>query len=101
MNAAAKDGISLGEQKNFSGNELPEGYVDDSNEELLKIQKELENSAGISLMSAESAQTKVDIVFVIDSTGSMSSAIRGVKTNVAAFAQHLAGKGLTLKDSDL
>ena len=96
-NAAAKDGISLGAEENFSGNELPEGYVDDSNEELLKIQKELENSAGISLMSAESAQTKVDIVFVIDSTGSMSSAIRGVKTNVAAFAQHLAGKGLTLR----
>ncbi|MBR3084748.1 MAG: S-layer homology domain-containing protein [Oscillospiraceae bacterium] len=39
--------------------------------------------------SSESATKKADIVFVIDTTGSMTDAIYSVKQNIAAFAQEL------------
>jgi len=40
---------------------------------------------------------KVDLSFVIDSTGSMSDAIANVKNNITEFAQYLESKGLTLR----
>jgi hypothetical protein len=81
------------EPEDASVNILPEGYVDNSNEGLDSIQPKLLSSR----TRAASTSTKVEVVFIIDSTGSMSSAISGVKNNVAQFAAKLYEKGLTLR----
>ena len=40
---------------------------------------------------------KVDIVFVIDATGSMSGEINNVRTNIASFAENLLESGLNIR----
>lgn len=40
---------------------------------------------------------KVELAFVIDTTGSMEDEIGNVKTNIAAFSRHLEEKGVDLK----
>lgn len=40
---------------------------------------------------------KVELAFVIDTTGSMEEEIGNVKTNIAAFSRHLEEKGVDLK----
>ena len=42
---------------------------------------------------------KVDIVFAIDATGSMSDEINNVKTNIAAFSENLIESGLDIRFS--
>ena len=39
---------------------------------------------------------KIDIVFAIDATGSMSDEINNVKTNIAAFSENLIESGLDI-----
>jgi hypothetical protein len=46
-----------------------------------------------------SSSTKVDVAFVIDATGSMAPYIANVKENIAAFAQYLSEKEITLRIS--
>ena len=65
----AADGAAL--------NQLPQDYVDTSNEYLYKILDEM--AVQPALLSDSAETTQVDLVFVIDSTGSMSSAISNVK----------------------
>ena len=77
-------------------NALPEGYVDDSNEVLYDLLEEL-NSKPSTWADAGSTGKKVDLFFVIDSTGSMSGAISNVKENVAEFARYMGEKGVTLR----
>lgn len=45
----------------------------------------------------EKVKGKVELAFVIDSTGSMGDEIGNVKTNVAEFARHLESLGVDLK----
>ena len=40
---------------------------------------------------------KVDIVFVIDATGSMATEINNVKTNIASFSENLIASGLDIR----
>ena len=77
-------------------NALPEDYVDDSNEVLYDLLEEL-SSEPSALADTGSADKKVDLFFVIDSTGSMSGTISNVKENVATFAQYMGEKGITLR----
>lgn len=77
-------------------NALPEDYVDDSNEVLYDLLEEL-SSEPSALADTDSADKKVDLFFVIDSTGSMSGTISNVKENVATFAQYMGEKGITLR----
>ena len=42
---------------------------------------------------------KIDIVFAIDATGSMSDEINNVKTNIAAFSENLIASGLDIRFS--
>jgi hypothetical protein len=44
-----------------------------------------------------SSRSKADIAFIIDTTGSMSSQIAGVKNSVAAFADALIASGIDLR----
>ena len=74
-------------------NALPEDYVDDSNEVLYDLLEEL-SSEPSALADTGSADKKVDLFFVIDSTGSMSGTISSVKENVATFAQYMGKKAL-------
>ncbi len=83
----AEDGAAL--------NQLPQDYVDTSNEYLYKILDEM--AVKPALLSDSAETTQVDLVFVIDSTGSMSSAISNVKENVAEFAMEFAEMGVTLR----
>jgi len=81
-------------------NALPEGYIDTSNEVLDKILSGRNGSLSSSqVMRSLSAapKAKADVVFVIDSTGSMSGAISGVKEYIAQFAEYLFNKGLILR----
>ncbi len=97
INDMLGDELSSEMDDTLHSNELPEGYVDDSNEDMYEYIEFL--SSGISTMAiADGAvATKVDLVFIIDSTGSMYDEIRSVKNNVAQFAQYLASKGITLR----
>ncbi len=78
------------------GNELPENYVDNSNDDLYKL---LEKAKEIDeeIEKASTSSRKVDVVFVIDSTGSMSSSIRAVKNNVAEFSKYLSEQSISLR----
>lgn len=77
-------------------NVVPADYVDDSNEGLEELLEEL---AGMPepLADDSAAAKKVDLFFVIDSTGSMYSSIRSVKENVAEFAQKIGASGVNLR----
>lgn len=77
-------------------NDLPEGYIDDSNEDINEYLKSLPSDI-TTFSTTDVSATKVDLVFIIDSTGSMSWVIRSVKNNVAQFAKYLADKGVTLR----
>ncbi len=83
----------------FSGNDLSEDYVDDSNENLYKI---LNDNIGNNMLRTASlstpvSNTYVDLAFVIDTTGSMSPYIKNVKDNVTDFAKYLEDKGINLR----
>lgn len=79
-----------------SENNLPEDYVDNSNEQLYKLLEEAQN-ADAAMARSGGSDTKVEIVFVIDSTGSMGGEIAAVKNNVAEFAQYLSERSLSLR----
>lgn len=76
-------------------NALPESYVDNSNDALYAMLEEL-SSAPMPLDSSLSG-TKVDLFFVIDSTGSMFDYIEDVKANVAEFARSIGETGVSLR----
>jgi|GEM_PF-1209258 len=87
-----------------TSNELPIGYVDNSNENLHEILESLSESnestpsvSSFSISATSATNAKVDVVFVVDSTGSMASYIANVKDNIATFAQYLNSKGITLR----
>ena len=78
---------------------LPEGYVDNSNEQMLELQAKYENQNNdIQLMSTnELAGKKVEIAFLIDASGSMYPYIAKVKENVTAMAQYFESAGVNLR----
>ena len=80
-----------------NGNELPADYVDNSNEGLYEILTSLleEEQSLFSPLSASAP--KAEIVFVIDSTGSMQDYITNVKENIVEFAQDLSAKSVNLR----
>lgn len=88
--------IETQEAEAAMSNELPEGYVDNSNEQLYELLEILENRATLMAETTNSG-TKVEIVFVIDSTGSMGGEISAVKNNVSDFATYLAEKDIALR----
>lgn len=95
---AVTDGVETKEADVAEGdaNKVPDDYEDDSNEDLEALLEEL---IGIPMpLSAESAALKkVDLFFLIDSTGSMYNSIRDVKNNVAEFAQKIDASGVNLR----
>ncbi len=76
-------------------NELPADYVDNSNDGINEMLEEMASMPAAAAYSSSS--TKVDLVFVIDSTGSMSPYITNVKNNVAEFARAIGESGVTLR----
>lgn len=79
-----------------NSNELPENYVDNSNQKLYELLEKAE-STDAKIAKASSDTKKVEIVFVIDSTGSMAGSIADVKNNVAEFAQYLSDQDIALR----
>lgn len=75
-------------------NAIPSDFVDDSD---VVLQQLMEQAEDIVMTSAANGSKKADVVFVIDYSGSMSSYISSVKTNLAAFVNYLAQKGITLR----
>ncbi|WP_334078048.1 fibronectin type III domain-containing protein [Paenibacillus sanfengchensis] len=51
----------------------------------------------LAVPSTTLAKSSIDIVFVIDRSGSMASSINAVKDNVAAFADMLAARGISYR----
>ncbi|MDR0424810.1 MAG: Ig-like domain-containing protein [Clostridiales Family XIII bacterium] len=76
-------------------NDLPNGYVDNSKYALDKIISQLNTKP--LLRRAPGSDVTAEVVFVIDTTGSMGPYIEAVKTNVARFAQYLAEKSINLR----
>ena len=76
-------------------NRLSPDFVDNSNEAVYAMLEELKGKA--PTLMAGSGTTKVDVVFIIDSTGSMGDEISNVKSNVSSFASYLAEKDITLR----
>lgn len=76
-------------------NILPDDYIDDSNDVLYTMLDEMASTP----MALEDTLTgtKIDLFFVIDSTGSMSSSISKVKANVAEFARSIGDTGSILR----
>lgn len=76
-------------------NVLPDDYVDNSNDALYAM---LEDMAGTpAALDDTLSGMKIDLFFVIDSTGSMSDSIDYVKANVAEFARTIGATGATLR----
>jgi len=66
----------------------------------LELHSETIDSAGNWLgkeIPESKESNKVDIVFAIDATGSMSDEINNVKNNLAAFSENLIEKGLSIR----
>lgn len=80
---------------------LPDGYVDNSNEAMFELQEMYEQqNTSIQLMAANENDLtgkKVEIAFLIDASGSMSSYIAKVKENVTAMAQYFESAGVNLR----
>lgn len=93
--AGLTEQLEVQEVNDAASNELPEGYVDNSNEHLYELLNAMQNAP--TLMSSSSSKTKVEIVFIIDSTGSMGGEISAVKNNVSDFATYLAEKDISLR----
>ena len=72
--------------------------IDDSNGELFTTEETIDfenvevadaNAEKITLMAANGAMAQADIIFIIDTTGSMSGEINNVKNNVGYFVDAL------------
>lgn len=94
--AATDAGIDYPDAEGKSStNALPENYVDNSNDVLYAMLEEMA-SAPMQLDGSLSG-AKVDLFFVIDSTGSMFGYIEDVKANVAEFARSIGETGVSLR----
>ena len=85
-------------------NDLPSNYIDDSNDDIYTLlngetteQPALYSRAISNSTYSNEKNVNVDLAFVIDTTGSMSSAIRNVKNNITTFATYLEEKGVSLR----
>ena len=85
-------------------NDLPSNYIDDSNNDIYTLlngetteQPALYSRAISNSTYSNEKNVNVDLAFVIDTTGSMSSAIRNVKNNITTFATYLEEKGVSLR----
>ena len=76
-------------------NVLPKGYIDTSNDGLAELLNQQQEQ--ISLFAASSEGKTADLVFVIDSTASMSNEINNVKLSITKFAQSLEAQGVSLR----
>lgn len=83
-----------------SANTVPANFVDEGNIALEEILEYYPSSASQGLTAQRRStvnQKKIEVVFVVDATGSMSGAISGVKTNIAEFAQCFSGDQYNLR----
>lgn len=76
--------------------ELSDNFLEESNKRMLD-QYEQRQCAIQAFSASEKSEKQVDLVFVIDSTGSMYDAIANVKANIASFAQDIEMQGLSLR----
>lgn len=85
--------------RNDNSNDIESCEGDASDEQLQQLIEEAEKIAEAAEGSGGYGRgsKKADVVFVIDRTASMSGEIASVKTNLAAFVNYLAEKGLTLR----
>ncbi|MBR6770054.1 MAG: S-layer homology domain-containing protein [Lachnospiraceae bacterium] len=91
-----KESLQERDKKNSEAvNELPDDYVDNSNEQLQTMLDEMQDIP--QLLASGEAARKVEIVFIIDSTGSMEEEIADVKNNIAQFAKYLSEKRISVR----
>jgi hypothetical protein len=85
----------------IEANVVPVGFKDESLDFLNSLIEESENHQQENMrsfsISSSTAALKADVVFVIDSTGSMASYIANVKNNISVLAKSLSDKGITLR----
>ncbi len=74
---------------------IPSDYTEISLEELVVAVEQMNKNSMESLTIPSSVNVPVDIVFVVDTTGSMSNAIYNVKTNIGLLVSSLYSQGIT------
>ncbi|MCR5249584.1 MAG: Ig-like domain-containing protein [Lachnospiraceae bacterium] len=84
------------EGEDANPNEVTE-FEDISEEVLAKLMAEAKAIDAATAPDGNGMSRKADVVFVIDTTGSMGDEIAAVKENLSAFVNYLADKGLTLR----
>lgn len=76
-------------------NYVPEGAeVDLSDDVVAQLKQTAED---ICVSAANSGSKKADVVFVIDTTGSMYDEITSVKKNLSEFVNYMSSKGMTVR----
>lgn len=85
-----------------NANSVPAGFVDEGNAALQEIleyfpEETIPNRSTFARSKAGANVKKIEVVFVIDATGSMSDAIANVKRNIASFAQCFSGEQYNLR----
>jgi pimeloyl-ACP methyl ester carboxylesterase len=83
-------------QAGGSGNELPPGYADNGKAELQKLLKSPRQKS-VPGLRPMAGREQVELVFVIDATGSMWDKIANVRANISRFAEYLGDKDVDLK----
>lgn len=80
-----------------NANSVPADFVDEGNIALEEILQYFTEEPAVKSERADINHKKIEVVFVVDATGSMSSAIANVKRNIASFAQCFSGEQYTLR----
>jgi len=96
---------ALAAPSTIDANTLAPDYVDNSNDAMLELADSWASKISVrsaitnayTKMDTSTASPKVDLVFVIDSTGSMTGAISNVKANITQFAKYLEDQGINLR----
>lgn len=86
------------QNQNNNSNESAEGIslmsIDEVEEDTNIVAASAETEK-VTLMASSGAMAQADIVFIIDTTGSMSGAINNVKNNVKLFVDELKSRGVS------
>lgn len=83
------------DENNGNDIEYSEEFLEESNKEMLETVK---NNA-VLFSRAVASDKQVDLVFVLDTTGSMGDVISNVKLNIAEFAKYIEKQGVKLRIS--
>ncbi|MEE1504352.1 MAG: S-layer homology domain-containing protein [Acutalibacteraceae bacterium] len=91
---AEEDNQNQNNNANESAEEISLMAIDEVEEDINVVAASAETEK-VTLMASSGAMAQADIVFIIDTTGSMSGAINNVKNNVKLFVDELKSRGVS------